>query len=71
MLDGGGSFSQVMSFMIGRWCNGNTTGFGPVIWGSNPYRPAILTRLFVRRVFYGGIGLVKGVVQLTDGGAFD
>lgn len=25
---------------LGRWCNGNTTGFGPVIWGSSPYRPA-------------------------------
>ena len=24
---------------IGRWCNGNTTGFGSVIPGSNPSRP--------------------------------
>ena len=23
----------------GRWCNGNTTGFGSVIPGSNPSRP--------------------------------
>lgn len=27
------------SSMIGRWCNGNTTGFGSVIPGSNPSRP--------------------------------
>ena len=25
--------------IIGRWCNGNTTGFGSVIPGSNPSRP--------------------------------
>ena len=25
--------------MIGYWCNGNTTGFGPVIRGSNPLYP--------------------------------
>ena len=25
--------------LIGRWCNGNTTGFGSVIPGSNPSRP--------------------------------
>ena len=25
--------------MFGRWCNGNTTGFGSVIPGSNPSRP--------------------------------
>lgn len=24
--------------MDARWCNGNTTGFGPVILGSNPSR---------------------------------
>ena len=24
---------------FGRWCNGNTTGFGSVIPGSNPSRP--------------------------------
>ena len=27
------------SSMSGRWCNGNTTGFGSVIPGSNPSRP--------------------------------
>gem|GEM_PF-4282614 len=26
---------------IGRWCNGNTTGFGSVIPGSNPSRPTL------------------------------
>ena len=31
-------FSQLAT-MIGRWCNGNTTGFGSVIPGSNPSRP--------------------------------
>ena len=32
---------------IGRWCNGNTTGFGSVIPGSNPSRPTFLTRACV------------------------
>ena len=27
------------SFCIGVWCNGNTTGFGSVIMGSNPVAP--------------------------------
>ena len=30
-------FSCILPF--GRWCNGNTTGFGSVIPGSNPSRP--------------------------------
>ena len=28
----------------GRWCNGNTTGFGSVIPGSNPSRPTIFRK---------------------------
>ena len=31
--------SAQLATMIGRWCNGNTTGFGSVIPGSNPSRP--------------------------------
>ena len=27
------------SFNTGVWCNGNTTGFGSVIIGSNPITP--------------------------------
>ncbi len=30
---------------IGPWCNGNTTGFDPVIGGSSPPGPAILRSL--------------------------
>jgi hypothetical protein len=30
--------NPVRSTIIARWCNGNTTGFGPVILGSNPSR---------------------------------
>ena len=30
---------------IGRWCNGNTTGFGSVIPGSNPSRPTPIPTL--------------------------
>ena len=32
--------------LIGRWCNGNTTGFGSVIPGSNPSRPTTKKRGF-------------------------
>ena len=28
--------------VIGPWCNGSTTGFGPVCRGSNPCGPATL-----------------------------
>ena len=28
----------------GRWCNGNTTGFGSVIPGSNPSRPTFFRK---------------------------
>ena len=27
---------------IGVWCNGNTTGFGSVISGSNPLTPTVV-----------------------------
>ncbi len=32
---------------IGRWCNGNTTGFGSVIPGSNPSRPTFPHQFYV------------------------
>ena len=34
---------------IGRWCNGNTTGFGSVIPGSNPSRPTFHIYLMYAR----------------------
>ena len=33
------SYLCIRKIAIGRWCNGNTTGFGSVIPGSNPSRP--------------------------------
>ena len=33
------SVCTILAPKIGRWCNGNTTGFGSVIPGSNPSRP--------------------------------
>ena len=30
-------FSPYYGSNIVSWCNGNTTEFGSVIWGSNPY----------------------------------
>ena len=37
---------------FGRWCNGNTTGFGSVIPGSNPSRPTEKT--VIRQSFFVG-----------------
>ena len=35
-------FTTFASRFLGRWCNGNTTGFGSVIPGSNPSRPTLM-----------------------------
>ena len=37
--------SILFYFNDGLWCNGNTTGFGSVIPGSNPSRPTIQTAI--------------------------
>ena len=39
-------------YVIGRWCNGNTTGFGSVIPGSNPSRPTIKNESLLALVFF-------------------
>ena len=36
------------ALLIGRWCNGNTTGFGSVIPGSNPSRPTLFLSVAAR-----------------------
>ena len=36
----GGSNPSPPAIYIGAWCNGNTTGFDPVILGSSPSAPS-------------------------------
>lgn len=56
------------SSSIGRWCNGNTTGFGPVIWGSSPYRPAIFKPFDISKGFFmrsAGCIIELSIVSMT------
>ena len=40
----------------GRWCNGNTTGFGSVIPGSNPSRPTFSKTLLIMQAVSANVG---------------
>ena len=42
--------------ILGRWCNGNTTGFGSVIPGSNPSRPTTKKQFLKQTGAAYGIG---------------
>ena len=68
-------FSLTLHPHSGRWCNGNTTGFGSVIPGSNPSRPTItpeeslLILLIISRVV-GDAGGRKVAANWEKGGRF-
>ena len=60
-----------MQIEIGVWCNGNTTDSGPVILGSSPSTPTVLSakllKISTQRIFYKHNWRVFGVMIKGDG----
>ena len=54
---------------FGRWCNGNTTGFGSVIPGSNPSRPTTKKQL-LKQTNMTNLFSLEGKVALVTGAAY-
>ena len=62
-------FSLTLHPHFGRWCNGNTTGFGSVIPGSNPSRPTTKKQL-LKQTNMTNLFSLEGKVALVTGAAY-